>query len=138
MIFVVAELKLWLLPAARVVLMWSPSTNLSHVTVVIGYSIFGEGSHISTNQKLEYGAFLLLIGINMRPFPEKYRTLFLNFLTLKTPVICLLIIPVIRLTVVRYSSIVSYTYVQQMMLEHRKYKLSTPIYGPDVFKVVQH
>ena len=29
---------------------------------VIEYEIFGEGSHISTNQKREKGAFSLLIG----------------------------------------------------------------------------
>ena len=38
--------------------------------LVIEYGIFGEGSHISTNQKLENGAFSLLIGRNMSPFPE--------------------------------------------------------------------
>ena len=37
---------------------------------IIEYGIFGEGSHISTNQKRENGAFPLLIGRNMRPFPD--------------------------------------------------------------------
>ena len=37
---------------------------------VIEYGIFGEGSHISTNQKREITVFSLLIGRNMRPFPE--------------------------------------------------------------------
>ena len=50
--------------------------------MVIGYSFFGEGSHISTNQKLENGAFLLLIGINMRPFPEN-TALYFKLLNLK-------------------------------------------------------
>ena len=33
-------------------------------------SIFGEGSQISTNQKGESTVFSLLIGRNLRPFPE--------------------------------------------------------------------
>ena len=33
----------------------------------IEYSIFGEGSHILTNQKRENGAFSLLIGRNTSP-----------------------------------------------------------------------
>ena len=37
---------------------------------LIEYGIFGEGSHIPTNQRRENGAFSLLIGRNMRPFPE--------------------------------------------------------------------
>ena len=37
---------------------------------IIEYGIFGEGSHNLTNQKRENGAFSLLIGQNMRPFPE--------------------------------------------------------------------
>ena len=36
----------------------------------IEYGIFGERSHISTNQKREIGAFLLLIGRNLIPFPD--------------------------------------------------------------------
>ena len=67
--------------------------------------IFGEGSRVSTNQKPESGAFSLLTGRGVGPFPFLF-----NCFTLKTPVICLLIISVIRLTVVSYSSIVSYTY----------------------------
>ena len=35
-----------------------------------GVRYFGEGSHISTNQERENGAFLHLIGQNMKPFPE--------------------------------------------------------------------
>ena len=38
--------------------------------LLIEHGIFGEGSHILTNQKQENGAFSLLIGRNMRPFPE--------------------------------------------------------------------
>ena len=34
------------------------------------YGIFGEGSHILTNQKRDNCAFSLLIDRNMRPFPE--------------------------------------------------------------------
>ena len=36
----------------------------------IEYEIFGEGSHISTNQKRECSVSSLLIGRNMRPVPE--------------------------------------------------------------------
>ena len=36
-------------------------------TQFIEYGIFGEGSHIPTNQKRENGAFSLLIGRNTRP-----------------------------------------------------------------------
>ena len=36
----------------------------------IEYGIFGEASHISTNQKRESTVFSVLIGRNMRPFPE--------------------------------------------------------------------
>ena len=36
--------------------------KLSKITLQIEYEIFGEGSHISTNQKREKGAFSLLIG----------------------------------------------------------------------------
>ena len=36
----------------------------------IEYGIFGEGSQISTNQKRESTVFSLLIGQNLRPFPE--------------------------------------------------------------------
>ena len=38
----------------------------------IEYEIFGEGSHTSTNQKRESTLFSLLIGRNMRPFPENF------------------------------------------------------------------
>ena len=38
--------------------------------IVIEYGIFGEGSQISTNQKREGTVFSLLIGQNLRPFPE--------------------------------------------------------------------
>ena len=34
------------------------------------WGIFGEGSHILTSQERENDAFSLLIGQNMRPFPE--------------------------------------------------------------------
>ena len=37
---------------------------------VIEYGIPGEGSQISTNQKGESTVFSLLIGRNLRPFPE--------------------------------------------------------------------
>ena len=36
----------------------------------IEYGIFGEESQNLTNQKRENGAFSLLIGRNLRPFPE--------------------------------------------------------------------
>ena len=36
------------------------------------YGIFGEGSQISTNQKRERTVFSLLIGWNLRPFPENF------------------------------------------------------------------
>ena len=42
------------------------------IGVAIEYEIFGEGSHISTNQKRERTLFSLLIGSNMRPFPENF------------------------------------------------------------------
>ena len=38
--------------------------------MVIEYGIFGEGSQISTNQNRENSAFSLLIGRNVKPFPE--------------------------------------------------------------------
>ena len=38
----------------------------------IEYEIFGEGSHISTNQRQESTVFSLLIGLNVRPFPENF------------------------------------------------------------------
>ena len=47
------------------------------ITLTIEYGIFGEGSHISTNQKRENSASSLLIGGNLRPFPEKKCTLYL-------------------------------------------------------------
>ena len=34
--------------------------------------MFGLGSHVLTNQKRENGPFSLLIGRNMRPFPENF------------------------------------------------------------------
>ena len=34
------------------------------------HGIFGKGSHILTNQRRESTVFSLLIGQNMRPFPE--------------------------------------------------------------------
>ena len=37
---------------------------------VIEWGIFGEGSHILTNQERENCAFSLLIGQNKRPFPK--------------------------------------------------------------------
>ena len=42
------------------------------------YGTSGEGSQISTNQKRESTVFSPLIGRNLRPFPEKYRTLSLS------------------------------------------------------------
>ena len=38
----------------------------------IEYEIIGEGSQISTNQKRENSAFSLLIGQNLRPFPDNF------------------------------------------------------------------
>ena len=37
---------------------------------IIEYGIFGEGSRISTNQKRENSALLILIGRNLRPYPD--------------------------------------------------------------------
>ena len=42
------------------------------MTVLIEYEIIGEGFQISTNQKQENGAFSLLIGQNLRPFPDNF------------------------------------------------------------------
>ena len=43
---------------------------------IMEYGIIGDGSQISTNQKRESTVFSLLIGENLRPFPENtYRTL---------------------------------------------------------------
>ena len=41
------------------------------------YGIFGEGSHISTNQKRENDAYSLLSSdwFKIEPLPRKYRTL---------------------------------------------------------------
>ena len=36
----------------------------------IEYGIFGEGSQVSTNQKRKCTVLTLLIGWNLRPFPE--------------------------------------------------------------------
>ena len=38
--------------------------------LTIEYGTFGEGSQISTNQKLESSVFSILIGLNLRPCPE--------------------------------------------------------------------
>ena len=38
----------------------------------IEYEIIGEGSRISTNQKRESTASWLLIGRNLRPFPDNF------------------------------------------------------------------
>ena len=38
----------------------------------IEYEIIGEGSQISTNQKPGNSAFSLLIGRNLRPFPDNF------------------------------------------------------------------
>ena len=38
----------------------------------IEYEIIGEGSQISTNQKRANSAFSLLIGQNLRPFPDNF------------------------------------------------------------------
>ena len=47
----------------------------------IQYEIFGEGSHISTNQRQESTVFSLLIGRNVRPFPENFVLYCLLFWT---------------------------------------------------------
>ena len=39
---------------------------------VIEYEIIGEGFQISTNQKPGNSAFSLLIGWNLRPFPDNF------------------------------------------------------------------
>ena len=39
---------------------------------VIEYEIIGEGSQILTNQKRESTVFSLLIGRNLRPFPDNF------------------------------------------------------------------
>ena len=46
------------------------SRQVACLTDLIEYGIFREGSHISTNQKRENGAFSPLIGQNMITFPE--------------------------------------------------------------------
>ena len=43
---------------------------LDSFSLCMEYGIFGEGSQISTNQKRERTVFSLLIGRNLRPFPE--------------------------------------------------------------------
>ena len=40
--------------------------------IVIEYEIIGEGSYISTNQKRESTVSWLLIGRNLRPFPDNF------------------------------------------------------------------
>ena len=44
--------------------------NINHKP--IEYEIIGEGSQISTNQKPGNSAFSLLIGRNLRPFPDNF------------------------------------------------------------------
>ena len=47
-------------------------TRRGILSCVIEYEIIGEGSQISTNQKRENSAFSLLIGRNLRPFPDNF------------------------------------------------------------------
>ena len=46
------------------------NTNELQTTYAIEYGIFGEGFHILTNQKGESTVFSLVIGRNLRPFPD--------------------------------------------------------------------
>ena len=45
---------------------------LNKIRFCIEYEIIGEGSQISTNQKPGNSAFSLLIGQNLRPFPDNF------------------------------------------------------------------
>ena len=62
--------------------------------VVIEHGLFGEGSHISTNQKQEkFSAFSFLIGCNLGPLPENivlYNCFSVYFVD-KTCLFCVLI-----------------------------------------------
>ena len=49
----------------------------------IEYEIIGEGSQILTNQKRESTVFSLLIGRNLRPFPDSF-VLYTFFYNVKT------------------------------------------------------
>ena len=49
----------------------------------IEYEIIGEGSQISTNQKRESTVSWLLIGRNLRPFPDNFVLYFWKILGVK-------------------------------------------------------
>ena len=46
--------------------------QLCDISIEIEYEIIGEGSQISTNQKRESTVSWLLIGRNLRPFPDNF------------------------------------------------------------------
>ena len=49
----------------------------------IEYEIIGEGSQISTNQKRESTVSWLLIGRNLRPFPDNFVLYYIVFFKIK-------------------------------------------------------
>ena len=51
---------------------WSFLVSYWLMTSHIEYEIIGEGSQISTNQKRESTVSWLLIGQNLRPFPDNF------------------------------------------------------------------
>ena len=53
-------------------LMVSSPEFLEFYNETIEYEIIGEGSQISTNQKRESTVSWLLIGRNLRPFPDNF------------------------------------------------------------------
>ena len=59
-------------PSEKISLNFEIWTRVLKHPVLIEYEIIGEGSQISTNQKPGNSAFSLLIGGNLRPFPDNF------------------------------------------------------------------